>query len=81
MTLVRENSANFFAENCQKSPKIVIITSTPARKSWKERISKLGPIATASEASMYSSSAEVQTLKEILTKILKFGEILNPSKF
>jgi hypothetical protein len=24
-----EKNANFFAENCQKSPKIVIITSTP----------------------------------------------------
>jgi hypothetical protein len=27
--LVFEKNANFFAENCQKSPKIVIITSTP----------------------------------------------------
>jgi hypothetical protein len=29
MTLVFEKKANFFAENCQKSQKIVIITSTP----------------------------------------------------
>jgi hypothetical protein len=29
ITLVFENNANFFAENCQKSQKIVIITSTP----------------------------------------------------
>jgi hypothetical protein len=29
ITLVFEKNANFFAENCQKSPKIVIITSTP----------------------------------------------------
>jgi hypothetical protein len=28
-TLVFEKSANFFAENCQKSQKILIITSTP----------------------------------------------------
>jgi hypothetical protein len=28
-TLVYEKNANFFAENCQKSQKIVIITSTP----------------------------------------------------
>jgi hypothetical protein len=30
ITLVFEKNANFFAENCQKSQKIVIITSTPA---------------------------------------------------
>jgi hypothetical protein len=29
ITLVFEKDANFFAENCQKSQKIVIITSTP----------------------------------------------------
>jgi hypothetical protein len=29
ITLVYEKNANFFAEICQKSPKIVIITSTP----------------------------------------------------
>jgi uncharacterized membrane protein YhaH (DUF805 family) len=29
ITLVFEKNANFFAENCQKSPKIVIITSVP----------------------------------------------------
>jgi hypothetical protein len=28
-TLVFEKNANFFAENCRKSQKIVIITSTP----------------------------------------------------
>jgi hypothetical protein len=28
-TLVFEKNANFFAENCRKSEKIVIITSTP----------------------------------------------------
>jgi hypothetical protein len=33
ITLVFEKSANFFAENCQKSPEIVIITSTPGF--WK----------------------------------------------
>jgi hypothetical protein len=31
MTLVFEKNANFFAENCQKSQKIVIITSTPEK--------------------------------------------------
>jgi hypothetical protein len=31
LTLVFEKNANFFAENCQKSQKIVIITSTPGR--------------------------------------------------
>jgi hypothetical protein len=30
ITLVFEKNANFFAENCRKSPKILIITSTPA---------------------------------------------------
>jgi hypothetical protein len=29
ITLVFEKNANFFAQNCQKSQKIVIITSTP----------------------------------------------------
>jgi hypothetical protein len=29
ITLVSEKNANFFAENCQKSQKIVIITPTP----------------------------------------------------
>jgi hypothetical protein len=29
ITLVFEKNANFFAANCQKSQKIVIITSTP----------------------------------------------------
>jgi hypothetical protein len=29
ITLVFEKNANFFAENVRKSPKIVIITSTP----------------------------------------------------
>jgi hypothetical protein len=29
ITLVFEKNANFFAENWQKSPKILIITSTP----------------------------------------------------
>jgi hypothetical protein len=29
ITLVYEKNANFFAENCLKSQKIVIITSTP----------------------------------------------------
>jgi hypothetical protein len=31
ITLVFVKNANFFAKNCQKSQKIVIITSTPAR--------------------------------------------------
>jgi hypothetical protein len=34
ITLVFEKNANFFAENCQKSQKIVIITSTPG---WTSR--------------------------------------------
>jgi hypothetical protein len=33
-TLVFEKNANFFAENCQKSQKIVIITSTPGKNSF-----------------------------------------------
>jgi hypothetical protein len=32
LTLVIEKNANFFVENCQKSQKIVIITSTPDRR-------------------------------------------------
>jgi hypothetical protein len=34
ITLVFEKNANFFAENCQKSQKIVIITSVPGRPDW-----------------------------------------------
>jgi hypothetical protein len=32
ITLVFEKNANFYAENCRKSQKIVIITSTPSRQ-------------------------------------------------
>jgi hypothetical protein len=32
ITLVFEKNAIFFAENCRKSQKIVIITSTPGRE-------------------------------------------------
>jgi hypothetical protein len=34
ITLVFEKNANFFAENCQKSQKIVIITSVPVYGKW-----------------------------------------------
>jgi hypothetical protein len=34
ITLVFEKNANFFAENCQKSQKIVIITSVPGWPDW-----------------------------------------------
>jgi hypothetical protein len=37
ITLVFEKNANFFAENWQKSPKIVIITSTPGTKKMKKK--------------------------------------------
>jgi hypothetical protein len=37
ITLVFEKNANFFAENWQKSPKIVIITSTPDEFAKKSR--------------------------------------------
>jgi hypothetical protein len=33
ITLVFEKNSNFFAENCQKSQKIVITTSTPGQRS------------------------------------------------
>jgi hypothetical protein len=35
ITLVFEKYANFFAENCRKSQKIVIITSTPGHPAGK----------------------------------------------
>jgi predicted dinucleotide-binding enzyme len=35
ITLVFDKNANFFAENCQKSQKIVIVTSTPDAKKGK----------------------------------------------
>jgi hypothetical protein len=35
IALVFEKIANFFAENCRKSPKIVIITSTPDWASFR----------------------------------------------
>jgi hypothetical protein len=40
ITLVFEKNANFFAKNCQKSQKIVIITSTPDGGSLLPRLSK-----------------------------------------
>jgi hypothetical protein len=36
ITLVCEKNANFFAENCRKSQKIVIMTSTPGKIMDKE---------------------------------------------
>jgi hypothetical protein len=36
--LVFEKNANFFAENCRKSPKIVIITSTPDLTAPRQQI-------------------------------------------
>jgi hypothetical protein len=36
--LVFEKNANFFAENCQKSQKIVIITSTPGQTDYFDLI-------------------------------------------
>jgi hypothetical protein len=39
ITLVFEKNANFFAENWQKSPKIVIITSTPGHPDAETKIS------------------------------------------
>jgi hypothetical protein len=38
ITLVFEKNANFFAENWQKSQKIVIITSTPGSRNKPMRI-------------------------------------------
>jgi hypothetical protein len=38
ITLVFEKNANFFAENWQKSQKIVIITSTPGLKMPELRV-------------------------------------------
>jgi hypothetical protein len=35
MTLLFKKSANYFAENCPKSHKILIITSTPGCPPWK----------------------------------------------
>jgi hypothetical protein len=36
ITLVFKKNANFFAENCQKSQKIMIITSTPAHQNLEK---------------------------------------------
>jgi hypothetical protein len=38
ITLVFEKNANFFAENCRKSQKIVTITSTPGSHKQQNRI-------------------------------------------
>jgi hypothetical protein len=37
ITLVFEKNANFFAENCRKSQKIVFITSTPGHPDGPQR--------------------------------------------
>jgi hypothetical protein len=48
ITLVFEKNANFFAENCQKSQKIVIIASTPChtvpRQHWSFMLSVSEPL-------------------------------------
>jgi hypothetical protein len=41
-TLVFEKNANYFAENCRKSPKIMIITSTPGHPAQKQQQKVLG---------------------------------------
>jgi hypothetical protein len=41
VTLLVEKNANFFAENWQKSQKIVIITSTPGRTTQNLRFVKI----------------------------------------
>jgi hypothetical protein len=41
ITLVFEKNAIFFAENCQKSPKIVIITLTPGHPDTKPALAVL----------------------------------------
>jgi hypothetical protein len=41
ITLVFEKNANFFAENCRKSQKIVIITSTPGPRQSTQLPEKL----------------------------------------
>jgi hypothetical protein len=44
ITLVFDKNANFFAENCQKSQKIVIITSVPGANNRRSgNISTLSP--------------------------------------
>jgi hypothetical protein len=45
ITLVFEKNANFFAENWQKSQKIVIITSTPERKKCSSNGNKIHQLA------------------------------------
>jgi hypothetical protein len=53
ITLVFEKNANFFAENCRKSQKIVIITSTPghagSNKDKAETVSYRGSLISSNE--------------------------------
>jgi hypothetical protein len=39
--LLFNKNANFFAKNWEKSPKIVIITSTPGKKKNKKKLEKI----------------------------------------
>jgi hypothetical protein len=41
ITLVFKKNANFFAENCRKSPKIVIITSAPGWANFRNLVDRL----------------------------------------
>jgi hypothetical protein len=40
--LVFEKSANFFAEKCRKSQKIVILTSTPGHSAGRKKVMLTG---------------------------------------
>jgi hypothetical protein len=62
--LVFEQNANFFAENCQKSPKIVTITSTPA-------ITKVFHL-------QFGHTDVVRTLLQYGSSVLEHNEVKRP---
>jgi hypothetical protein len=88
ITLIFEKNANFFAENCQKSPKIVIITTpdATAKKSPKMRTNPLfwklkhnffrekdGPIISATSAIFTKNTQRKQS-----SDIQKFSQSGHP---
>jgi hypothetical protein len=70
ITLVFEKNANFFAKNWQKSQKIVIITSTPARTADFELIFK-GSDALDRNGAFYAISDNDHPVTKLLQQPFK----------
>jgi hypothetical protein len=81
ITLVFEKNANFFAENLQKSQKIVIITSTPGRKYelWLVRLKNLRPLFLVNYVHTYAYRVQEKELDSLLLNLMAVVQNTNNS--